>query len=348
MQHGIRGSFDLATNIHQHKRLSSFHSIPSQLPNISASPSYVSATCLCDSLIAADTTSHLLLTCGFRWASTNSAFTRLVLFALKNPVCDAFWANYVDAASFLHRLGASRVSRSSARPTPNPGRRARSHSNRPQRRRWAIVVSIKRLRLLNLRLKPSESESSSSESENNIDSTPTFFPAPQEDAEAPDLPSHADRLSVSLQSYEDSMEVNDPYVSDPEYHNAGYTEYFNSLAPEEEEFEIDGRSRFDDVLDADEPISKEERIRQLDDIMGDDVFHVFVFTKHFALQAKLVAATKSKPAASTPPPSQKQRLRLPLLFGLTSLNNALRSCVLILSLPSLSSESSLDLRNDRP
>jgi hypothetical protein len=65
------------------------------------------------------------------------------------------------------------------------------------------------------------------------------------------------------------MDRDDTYASDPEYHAAGYPGYFNTLAPEEEEeFEIDGWSGFDEVLDADKPISKEEMIRQLEEMIA--------------------------------------------------------------------------------
>jgi len=57
--------------------------------------------------------------------------------------------------------------------------------------------------------------------------------------------------------------------SDLEYHAAGYPGYFNSLAPEEEEeFELDGWSGFDEVLDTDNPITREEMIRQLEEMVA--------------------------------------------------------------------------------
>jgi hypothetical protein len=58
---------------------------------------------------------------------------------------------------------------------------------------------------------------------------------------------------------------------DTEHSASGIPGYFNCLTPEEdEEFEIKAWSGFDEVQDADRPLSREEMIVQLEEMIGPD------------------------------------------------------------------------------
>jgi hypothetical protein len=56
-----------------------------------------------------------------------------------------------------------------------------------------------------------------------------------------------------------------------EYSASGIPGYFNCLTPEEdEEFEIKAWSGFDEVQDADRPLSREDMIIQLEEMIGPE------------------------------------------------------------------------------
>ncbi|KAJ6561806.1 hypothetical protein B0H19DRAFT_1259451 [Mycena capillaripes] len=124
---------------------------------------------------------------------------------------------------------------------------------------------------------PSESESSAStesENESENDSVSPHLDPPFE-LEG----HHEDPIHLGFPTREQSDDSSDSAAASTSYdmiidsdsESSECPEYFNSLNPEEDEnLELDGWGGFDEILDADEPILREQIIAQLDKMLGPD------------------------------------------------------------------------------
>ncbi|KAJ7333281.1 hypothetical protein DFH08DRAFT_1020774 [Mycena albidolilacea] len=123
------------------------------------------------------------------------------------------------------------------------------------------------------------SGSSSSDSEDELDLELPSAAPPQHPSQSPGFVCDAPNSCQSSPDNDpmdinDAMDIDDTSDSDSDSASdsgtAGNPGHFNFLAPaEDEEFEIDGWSGFDEVLDADDPVgSREEMLTQLEEIVA--------------------------------------------------------------------------------
>ncbi|KAJ7349246.1 hypothetical protein DFH08DRAFT_139479 [Mycena albidolilacea] len=126
---------------------------------------------------------------------------------------------------------------------------------------------------------PSDSGSSSSDSEDELDPELPSAAPPQHPSQSPDFVpdtpnSHQSTPDNDPMDINNAMDIDNASDSDSDSASdsgtAGNPGHFNFLAPaEDEEFEIDGWSGFDEVLDADGPVgSREEMLTQLEEMVA--------------------------------------------------------------------------------